>query len=164
MRFIDSKKGNSGEAVYLLLLWGYILVYYLVLRSSRYISVLITIANFLSVKTLYVLVDAFGYTANQYDQLRVLLSMFLILGSLVLGSVSGSLAYAILGEVLLYTMQYGQQSAPRWQVDLMLLCGAIFPALSPAVAFVSTAEQVSSFPVFSADNRGAAFLAERFSV
>ena len=160
MRSKGSKRDLRGEIVYLFLLWVYVFVYAAIKLSSRYVSVLITVANFLSAKTLYMLVDALGKQVAWQDKLRVVVSIMLVLGALMLGSVSGSLAYALLGEVLLYHMQYCVEGRFSWQIDMLLACGFIFPVLSPAVAAVNTVGQVAFSPAFSSEEGGVFYLFE----
>lgn len=160
MRSKGSKTDPRGEIVYLFLLWVYVFIYAAIKLSSRYVSVLITVANFLSVKTLYILVDALGKQDAWQDKLRVVISIIGGLGALMLGSVSGSVAYALLGEVLLYHMQYGVEERFSWQIDTLLACGFIFPVLSPVVAAVNTVEQVAFSPAFSSETGGVSCLFE----
>ncbi len=98
---------DYDDSIELVQIWLQLFLYIAVKHIFSQLLILATFANFLSVRAIYVMVEALQDKRIQAsDKVLLLGTCLLVLSSLVFGTLEVALAYAILGELLLFMHQY----------------------------------------------------------
>ena len=139
-RWQSSKNPKETSSLGLLKIWATLVVYLSLFYLARPVSIIVSIANALSLKTVYILADQGFKTSDKLEKALMGVLVAKILYSLAVTSAVSALGVAIIGELQLLQLRSGFDQLGCQSV-LLYMAALIQPVLVPIPVVVDTAAQ-----------------------
>lgn len=139
-RWQSSQKPKETDSLSLLKVWATLAVYLSLFYLARPVSIIVSIANALSLKTVYVLADQGFKTSDKLEKALMGILVAKILYGLAVTSAVSALGVAIIGELQLLQLR-SKFAELEYQSVLLYMAALIQPVLVPIPVVVDTVAQ-----------------------